>query len=80
MKNKGLNSRRWQGQKKSRCEKEWRAKIETEAVLRIRDVYLGSRIQDSGSDFFSISDPGSRVDKTRIRIRIKKLSIFNTKN
>jgi hypothetical protein len=30
------------------------------AVLRIRDVYPGSRIRDPS---FSILDPGSRVDK-----------------
>jgi hypothetical protein len=49
-----MNSRRWQGQNKSRCEKEWRAKIETEALLRSRDVYPGSRIPDPGS---RIQDP-----------------------
>jgi hypothetical protein len=41
-------------------------------VLRIRDIYPGSRIL-----IFSIRDPGPRVK--RFRIRIKKLNFFNPK-
>ncbi len=47
-------------------------------VLRIRDVYTGSRIRIFPS---RISDPGSRVKKipdpgSRIRIRIKEFKYF----
>jgi hypothetical protein len=42
-------------------------------VLRIRDVYLGSRIR-----IFSIPDPGSEFFSSRIRI--KEFKYFNTKN
>ncbi len=40
-------------------------------VLRIRDVYPGSRIR-----LFSIPDPGSELSPSRTRIRIKELSIL----
>ncbi len=42
-------------------------------MLRIRDVYPGSRIQ-----LFSILDPGSELSPSRIRIKI--LSVLITKN
>jgi hypothetical protein len=43
------------------------------AVLRIRNVYLGSRIQ-----IFSIPDSGSEFSLSRIRI--KEFKYFNPKN
>ncbi len=44
-----------------------------EAVLRIRDVYPGSRIPNPGS---WIPEPGSRIPdpKTAIKERVKKIS------
>jgi hypothetical protein len=48
-------------------------KMSQQPVLRIRDVY-------PGSDFFSIPDPRSRVDKTpEPKSASKILRIFNPK-
>jgi hypothetical protein len=46
------------------------------AVLRIRDVYLGSRIP---VPTFSIPDPGSRVDKIPDPDQYQRVSVFLTK-